>query len=132
MEKFVENYTLVQANRTSKVKFARLNCGGKPGEKFASRFGVDSYPSLRLFLNDDIYEYSGDRTIEDLTRFLDWGYRFAGIVRIVVVFVLVPLGLLVLLCCLGFSSDEVDNTTNKRSVKKDKKQKEEKGEKKDQ
>lgn len=43
-----------------------------------SRFGVNSYPTLKLIANHKVYSYQGGRTLDEFTSFLGQGGDFNG------------------------------------------------------
>jgi len=57
------------ATSLNKFKVAKLDC-----TKFGSicvRYGVDSYPTVKLFLNGKNYLYSGSRDVQEFTDFVE-------------------------------------------------------------
>lgn len=51
-----------------KVKFNRIN--GAENKAIMEKYGIAGYPTIYLFKQDDAIEYSGDRSLESLEKFV--------------------------------------------------------------
>ena len=51
-----------------KVKLAKVDCTAE--EKLCSKFGVQGFPTLKIFRGDAISEYKGGRKAEDIVSIM--------------------------------------------------------------
>lgn len=55
--------------RAQKVKLAKMDCSDKDNQGVCRRFNVRGFPTLMMITGGKLYEFEGDRTLEELVRF---------------------------------------------------------------
>ena len=47
----------------------KINCDEQPD--VAKEHSIKGFPTIKLFINDQVYEYRGDRSLEDIEKFVN-------------------------------------------------------------
>jgi protein disulfide-isomerase-like protein len=48
----------------------KVNCDEQPD--VAKEHSIKGFPTIKLFINDQVYEYQGDRSLEDIEKFISY------------------------------------------------------------